>query len=102
VNTYPRYDDDVLALDYLPARSALTWDLPTWTSVWRKQMNKQLTHVAYARVLTPLEWDHTKWYPPLHQEFVAAWDKFQTAITDHDFKNEFERRKGSLAIQRWV
>jgi len=52
MNDYPRKDDDILALDYLPAGTPRTWYLPTWEG-WRPHMNKQLTHIAYARVTAP-------------------------------------------------
>jgi hypothetical protein len=92
LNEYPRSKDDVLALDYLPAGSKRVWDLPTWQQEWRTHMNKQLTHVAYARVIAPREWNHLKWNPKLLNEFRVAWKAFLAAVTDKDFDDEFERQ----------
>jgi hypothetical protein len=92
VNEYPRYKDDVLALDYLPAGSTRGWDLSTWQKEWRSHMNKQLTHVAYARVLAPREWNHLMWNPTLMREFRAAWGEFLAAVTDKVFRDQFEKQ----------
>ena len=35
-------------------------------------MNKQLTHLTYARASKPQPWDHTQWIPRLEAEFRSA------------------------------
>ena len=94
LNEPPRYKDDVLALDYVPAGAptARTWSLPTWSLEWRGQMNKQLTHIAYERVRHPKEWDHRKWNQKLEKEFRDAWKLFLDAVIDTDFKAEFDKQ----------
>jgi len=89
---YPRYEDDVLALDYLPAGVIRSWDLPTWRREWRNHMNKQLTHVAYTRVLAPREWNHVEWNPTLVREFRAAWKAFLASISDSAFVDGFDKQ----------
>jgi hypothetical protein len=48
--------DDILALDYLPEGSTITWSLPVWKKHWHWAMNKQLAHLSYKR---DKSWDHT-------------------------------------------
>jgi hypothetical protein len=81
--------DDVLALDYLPADTARTWELPVWTAEWRVAMNKQLAHIAYSR---DKEWVHLRWVPLLEEEFRQAWRNFRKAIIDPDYKKEFDQQ----------
>jgi hypothetical protein len=87
-----RYGDEIVALDYLPMQSSRSWSLPTWEKTWRAPMNKQLTHLAYARVREPQEWDHRKWVPLLETEFRGAWRTFWEAVTDAEFLAEYERQ----------
>ena len=81
--------DDVLALDYLPAKPTREWGLPTWTAEWRDPMNKQLVHIAYFR---GREWVHWEWIPKLETEFRKAWCKFREAIIDEEFIREFDKQ----------
>src|SRR5579863_1641175 len=92
LNGPPRYKDDVIASDYLPGGTARTWALNTWTVEWRERMNKQLTHIAYDRVRAPKEWNHARWVPTLESEFRSAWKLFWDAVTDADFKAEYDRQ----------
>jgi len=94
LNDYPRYKDDILALDYLPPGSVRTWDLPTWENKWRDHMNKHLTHIAYARVISPRprEWNHLEWDPPLMKDFLIAWKALLDAATDPQYSAEFKRQ----------
>ena len=78
--------DDILALDYLPPGSSITWSLPIWAKEWRSPMNKQLAHLSYKR---DKSWDHTIWLPILVPEFKTAWNAFQAAITDQEFREAF-------------
>ena len=92
LDEYPRSKDDVLALDYLPLGASKSWGLPKWDREWRDDMNKQLTHITYARVLAPHSWDHRVWVPKLRTEFVDTWKDFRLAITNSDFQDEFTRQ----------
>lgn len=78
--------DDILALDYLPEGSEITWELPIWAKEWRGPMNKQLAHLAYSR---DKDWDHTVWLPKLRPEFKRAWEAFVASIVDQEFRDKF-------------
>ena len=90
-----RYGDEILALDFLPIQSSRSWNLPTWEDEWRALMNKQLTHIAYARVRKPHPWDHGKWVPRLEAEFREAWKTFRGTVADPEFSEEFDRQVAS-------
>jgi hypothetical protein len=94
-----RYGDDVLALDYVLAGFARTWTLPAWTGQWRAPMNKQLSHIAYARVREPKGWDHRMHIRILLEEFRKAWSTFQEAVIDRDFRAEYDRQFARWSIQ---
>lgn len=95
-----QYGDDVLAVDFLPVGRIPTWSLPTWVNVWRRPMNKQLTHIAYERVRQPQSWDHRQWVSRLEAEFRNAWKDFWGAVTDADFKAEYERQLDACRSKR--
>jgi hypothetical protein len=81
--------DDILALDYLPQNFIQTWELPVWSNEWRDAMNKQLAHISYTRTKV---WVHETWVPSLLKEFNGAYWDFQDAITNQDFRAEFDRQ----------
>lgn len=87
-----RYGDEIIALDYLPMGTVRAWSLRTWEDTWRKPMNKQLTHIAYARIRQPKPWDHRKWVPRLEAEFREAWNGFWTTVSDAEFVGEYRRQ----------
>lgn len=92
-----REKDDVLATDFLPPGSVPKWTLPIWEANWRAVMNKYLAHITYQRTENrramglPL-WDHMVWVPQLRDEFKKAWKEFLVAVTDSDFRAEFEKQ----------
>jgi hypothetical protein len=97
-----RYMDDVLAMDYLPPGAARNWELPIWERLWHKQMNRHLTHIAYARVTEQARtWDHTRWLPRLRPEMQAAWSAFLNAITDPDYRAEFDAQLAPHRGKPW-
>lgn len=90
---------DILALDYLPAGAARSWDLPIWEAQWKGPMDKQLAHLTFRRDWV---WNHTKWIPKLEQEMREAWSRFLGAAapeTKVKFHAELElcRRKPGFA-----
>jgi hypothetical protein len=78
--------DDVLAIDYLPQDSNRTWSLPLWTRQWKDAMNKQLAHIAYSR---GKKWNHMEWVLRLEAEFRTAWWRFQGAVVNAGYRQEF-------------
>jgi hypothetical protein len=76
---------DILATDYLPAGTILTWTLPTWETEWQAEMDKQLAHITFER---EKEWNHLKWVPTLEREMREAWTKFIDAL-DAQTKADF-------------
>jgi hypothetical protein len=94
-DTSKRKDDDVLAMDYLPPTARRTWDLPIWTTTWRDEMNKYLTHITYRRAEDRdakglPHWEHKVWVPQLRDEFNKAWWDFRDSVTDSAFCAEFD------------
>jgi hypothetical protein len=83
-----RYKDDIMALDFLP-KGSKPFELPTWRD-WSKHMNKQLAHLAYARIYDSREWEHRSWVPEMIAEFRRSWTAFLEAIQDDEYKQEFE------------
>jgi len=81
--------DDVLALDYMPSKTKRRWALPIWSGQWRRAMNKQLAHIAYARQKS---WDHRLWVPQLEAEFNKAYWDFRDSVTDDDYGEELDRQ----------
>ena len=93
-----RFDDDVLAMDYLPLGATRTWNLPIWIGVWQTDMNKYLAHITYRRTedrdaLGLPHWNHTDdniGVRPLRNEFNKAWWDFRESVTDSDFCAKFD------------
>jgi hypothetical protein len=76
---------DILASDYYPPGTAITWELPTWETEWQAEMDKQLAHITFER---EKEWNHLKWVPTLESEMRTAWAKVLDAV-DTPHKPEF-------------
>lgn len=87
-----RYPDEILAIDFLPTQLGPSWKLQIWTEKWRSVMNKQLTHLTYARASKPQPWDHTQWIPRLEAEFRSAWTAFWGSVSDSEFLSEYQRQ----------
>lgn len=85
--------DDVLSRDYLSPNLVQRWDLPIWKKEWRRVMNKHLAHITYARVsYSGQEWNHQIWVPKLLREFNSAWWDFREAVSDPDYRVEFDQQ----------
>jgi hypothetical protein len=90
---------DILARDYYPAGTAITWALPTWETEWQAEMDKQLAHITFER---EKEWNHLKWVPTLESEMRTAWAKFLDAIDaahKQDFADQVAHCQGKMGFE---